>query len=163
MQPFDAAIDDIEKDMNLAGEDVTLDEDDSQNDKPGKKNTKRDEELVRRFVFFDFETIQNKKHHDFKYGPSFEHEPNLCVVKVTCDDCRKRDFDSDCGRCRQKTLIFQGQTCVTDFCKFLFNKKMTYTTAIAHNAKGFDAHFILKYLQTQGIKPEMICQGNECY
>lgn len=157
IQPIDSVQDEVAKEMNLIGEDLS----DNENNNTKKKG--KDEEIIQRFVFFDFETMQNKVYDETKYGMSYQHEPNLCVVKVTCDDCRKRDFESDCSRCRMHSVIFKGQNCVEDFCKFLFNKTMINTTAIAHNAKGFDSHFILNYLQKQGIKPKIICQGNLKY
>jgi len=120
------------------------------------------EEIVNRFVFFDFETTQTDCIADSKLGPVFEHRPNLCVVRVICDDCRNRDFEGVCGRCGIPEHVFEGENCVNDFCRFLFNKHMRNTIAIAHNAKGFDSHFIMQYLSENGIPLEVIARGNVC-
>jgi len=140
--------DDNDDDKNLDEESL---------EKQEKKKEKK--EIVQRFVFFDFETIQEQVSGSTQYGPTFEHVPNLCVAYVTCDMCRKRDFDAPCSNCGEQQKIFKGEECVKDFCKFLFNKKMENTTAIAHNARGFDSHFILKFFHEQGIPPKVICRG----
>jgi len=125
-----------------------------------KENKKEKKEIVQRFVFFDFETTQENVLGETKYGQAYEHVPNLCVAFVTCDMCRKRDFEAACSHCGNQENVFKGEDCVQDFCKFLFNKKMENTTAIAHNSRGFDSHFILKYFHEQGIAPKVICRGN---
>jgi len=94
------------------------------------------EEIVNRFVFFDFETIQRDIIGERKLGMELEHRPNLCVVRVICDDCRKRYFQAVCGRCGNPERIFEGEDCVsTNFAGFLYNRNMKNTIAIAHNAK----------------------------
>jgi len=117
------------------------------------------EEIVNRFVFFDFETTQIDPIAESKLGTEFEHHPNLCVVRIICDDCRHRDFEGVCGRCGISEHVFEGANCVNDFCQFLFKKSMRNTIAIAHNAKGFDTHFIMQYLSENGISPEVIARG----
>jgi len=116
-------------------------------------------DIVTRFVFFDFETVQQDIYDETKLGFEYVHRPNLCVVRVICDDCRNRDFSTVCGRCGVSERVFEGETCVNDFCRFLFNKKMKNTVAIAHNAKGFDAHFIMQYLTENAIAPNVIARG----
>ena len=37
---------------------------------------------------------------------------------------------------------------------------MKNVIAIAHNAQGFDSQFIIKFLCSQGIKPQVIMRGN---
>jgi len=116
-------------------------------------------EIVNRFAFFDFETTQSDPIGESKLGTEFEHRPNLCVARVICDDCRNRDFEGICGRCGVPEHVFEGVDCVNDFCRFLFNKFMKNTIAIAHNARGFDAHFVMQYLSENGISPEVIARG----
>ena len=41
----------------------------------------------------------------------------------------------------------------------MINDKFKVYTFIAHNSKGYDAHFILKWLISQGIKPYCIYNG----
>ena len=42
---------------------------------------------------------------------------------------------------------------IDSFCKFVFNSKQEGYTFIVHNAKSFDAQFILKYCVDNAIKP----------
>ena len=46
-----------------------------------------------------------------------------------------------------------------EFCKELINERHQGYTFIAHNSKGYDAHFILKWLVDQGMKPYCIYNG----
>jgi len=144
-------------------DEIEQDDYDENNDEDAtekKEKKKEKKEIVQRFVFFDFETLQEQVSGSTKYGASYEHVPNLCVAYITCDICRKRDFKAACSNCGEQEKVFKGEDCVKDFCKFLFNKKMDNTTAIAHNSRGFDSHFILKYFHEQGIAPKVICRGD---
>jgi hypothetical protein len=70
------------------------------------------------------------------------HTPNLVVV---------HDFDG-------KEKIFYNND---DFCKWLISKEHKNYTAIAHNAKGYDAQFILKYCIENTLKPYTIYSGTK--
>lgn len=164
MQPYDKddssdEYNDVEMEMNLMGNDI--EEDDTEQEEADMeaidKNDK--EKPIRRFVFFDFETTQETIIGNNKLGPELKHIPNVCVVMVTCDECRHRDFDGPCGRCGDHKYIFQGADCLNQFCRFLFRDEMKHTTAMAHNARGFDAQFIMQYLYKEGIKPRVITNG----
>ena len=48
---------------------------------------------------------------------------------------------------------------IEDFCKNMINDKFKGYTMIAHNSKRYDAHFILKWLVNQGMKPHCIFNG----
>jgi len=161
MQPYGKVDDEAE--INCS-EESEVDEENFIFDEAAESKTKNitleKEEIVNRFVFFDFETTQCDPIGESKFGTEFEHRPNLCVARVICDDCRNRDFEGMCGRCGVPEHVFEGANCVNDFCQFLFNKFMKNTIAIAHNAKGFDAHFIMQYLSENGIAPEVIARGN---
>ena len=50
-------------------------------------------------------------------------------------------------------------TGIKEFCKFFLNDKFKGYTYLAHNAKGYDAIFILKWLIDQSIKPYCIYNG----
>ena len=50
---------------------------------------------------------------------------------------------------------------IGSFCKFVFNSKHEGYTFIAHNAKSFDAQFILKYCVDNAIKPFCIYNGTK--
>jgi len=161
MQPYgnvEDGSDDIDKELDLQGAEDTDDNDNlfEEEAQVEKVAPKEKEEIVQRFLFFDFETTQEKVVKETKFGPELEHIPNVCVAMTTCDDCRHRDFESTCGRCGKHEYVFSGENCRDDFCKWLFSRKMKNTTAIAHNARGFDAQFILQYLYKEGIKPNKI-------
>jgi len=163
MQPYESAQDEVAAAMDLQGEEDAdvLDNffDAEAKEAPEAPAKSKKEEIVQRFVFFDFETTQEKVVKETALGEHFEHVPNVCIARVTCDDCRNRDFDALCGRCGESRRIFTGEKCVSEFCQFLFCKNMRNTTAIAHNASGFDSHFILQYLYDQGIAPKIFTNG----
>ena len=48
---------------------------------------------------------------------------------------------------------------IEHFCKCFLNDKFKGYTLIAHNSKGYDCHFILKWLIDQGTKPYCIYSG----
>ena len=53
-----------------------------------------------------------------------------------------------CITCGTGTKTFVGNQSRDQFCEWLFeDAEDVQTTAIAHNMKGFDGHFILQYLQ----------------
>jgi len=161
MQPYESAQNEVSAEMGLQEDDSEVLDNffDAEADEGLAKSEKQ--EIVQRFVFFDFETTQEKVIKETAIGEHFEHIPNVCVVRVVCDDCRNRDFDAQCGRCGEHKRTFTGDNCVNDFCQFLFCKNMRNTTAIAHNARGFDSHFILQYLYKQGIAPTVITNGED--
>ena len=83
-----------------------------------------------KYMFYDFEATQ-------KTGI---HTVNLSIAQ---------DFEG-------KEYIHNS---IEEFCKGFLNDKFKSYTFIAHNAKGYDAIFILKWLIDQGIKPYCIYNG----
>ena len=83
-----------------------------------------------KYIFYDFEATQN----------TGTHNVNLSIAQ---------DFN---GR---KYL----HNNIEEFCKCFLNDKFKGYTLIAHNSKGYDRHFILKWLIDQGIKPYCIYNG----
>ena len=81
-------------------------------------------------TFYDFEATQN----------TGTHNVNLSIAQ---------DFNG-------KEYLHSS---IEAFCKGLINDKFKWYTFIAHNSKGYDCHFILKWLIDQGIKPYCICNG----
>ena len=52
-------------------------------------------------------------------------------------------------------FIFEGESCVEEFCKWLFTEANKYSVIMAHNFSGYDSFFIIRWL---------ICQKkNVCY
>jgi hypothetical protein len=62
-------------------------------------------------------------------------------------------------KCRGNERSFWDQT-LKDCCTWLFQPKHQGTTA--HNAQGYDAQFILRYLVTHDtVKPKLIMNGSK--
>ena len=121
-----------------------------------------------RLVFFDFECIQE----------SGKHVPNLVVVQTSCASCEAKTFQEkvscvQCGyrcsvcstleipctnraECGLRRKIWKGVTCRDHFCSWLLSETNRNAKVFAHNAKGYDAYFILAYLRDQNIKPNQI-------
>jgi len=85
-----------------------------------------------KYIFFDYEATQE----------TGIHIPNLIVV---------HDFNGE-------EKIFNKND---DFCKWLISKENKGLTAIAHNAKGYDSQFILKYCVENTMKPYTIYNGTK--
>ena len=83
-----------------------------------------------KYMFYDFEATQN----------TGTHTVNLSIAQ---------DF-------KGKEYIHNS---IEEFCKFFINDKFKGYTFIAHNSKGYDSHFVLKWLIDQGIKPYCIYNG----
>ena len=83
-----------------------------------------------KYMFYDFEATQNTGTHTI----------NLSIAQ---------DFNG-------KEYIHYS---IEEFCKGFLNDKFKGYTFIAHNSKGYDCHFVLKWLIDQGIKPYCIYNG----
>ena len=83
-----------------------------------------------KYTFYDFEATQNTGTHTI----------NLSIAQ---------DFDG-------KEYIHNS---IEEFCKGFINDKFKGYTFIAHNAKSYDSHFVLKWLIDQGIKPYCTYNG----
>ena len=83
-----------------------------------------------KYIFYDFECTQNTDIHTV----------NLSIAQ---------DFDGN-------EYVHNS---IDEFCKYFLNDKYKEYTFIAHNSKGYDSHFVLKWLIDQGIKPYCIYNG----
>ena len=92
------------------------------------------------------------------------HQPNLVVAHTVCpscegDVCRKcgslcTNCTEPCPRCPLITRhVFHE---ARDFFVWLYDKRYKDFTCVAHNAKGFDAYFVLDYLVSQSVRPQRI-------
>ena len=119
-------------------------------------------EFEKSFIFFDFESWQSRRLGVDKRGdPIFAHDPNLCVVQKTCDLCKDdeevwKQRKKSCTRCGRNRLTFEGENCCKEFAAWLFSPENKGCIALAHNSKGYDAQFLLKYLAEQGMNPRGI-------
>ena len=84
------------------------------------------------YMFYDLETQQDTGTHIVNY------------VNVQDFEGKEYTFDTN-----------------DEFCKFVFQKQHKNYTFIAHNAKSFDAQFVLRYCVLNGIKPFCIYNGTK--
>jgi hypothetical protein len=119
-----------------------------------------------------------------------KHIPNFLVCQTVCDNCEDNAFTpyskcENCGdrcntcsvkdnslkhfirdlcnndTCGKREKIFKGPDTTEEFCKWLLTPQHKDVTAIAHNAKAFDAHFVLGYCVDNGVFPEVIFTGTK--
>ena len=98
----------------------------------GKKTCFACKTYTERYMFFDFECEQD----------TGVHNVNLVVV---------HNFEGH-------EWVFQT---IDDFCGFMFSGECEGYTFLAHNAKGYDAQFILKWCVDNGVKPYCIYAGTK--
>jgi len=96
------------------------------------------------------------------HGDILKHVPNSFVALRLCDECKDTD-EQDCaeyGPMRRR--VFMCDDCFNSFGQWLFSKENRGAVAIAHNAKGFDAQFVLNYIHEQKtITPKVVADGLE--
>ena len=85
-----------------------------------------------KYMFYDFECMQE----------TGVHKVNLAIVQ---------DFSGN-------EWLFNN---IDDFCNFVFTEQYKGFTFIAHNSKGYDAQFILKWCVDNGQKPYCIYTGTK--
>lgn len=150
----------VEKENHLCYMQKIGDDDDDDEIRVNDNNVKADKiEQIPIFVFYDFECTQEKKISE----SIFEHEPNLVIAHVTCDECRKWVGDFVCKRCGEKRKIFWGKECLNNFAKWLFADTRKCITAMAHNSKGYDGQLIMRYLVNNGVIPLIVNKGVKVY
>ena len=101
-----------------------------------QQQEQEEETSYNHLLFFDFEATQ--EHGD--------HRPNLCVV-----------YDEE-----KEVALFQGHDTVKEFCRWLFTPQHEGCIAIAHNFKGYDSYFIIKFLNENAIRYDIIYRGAKC-
>ncbi|KAG8173354.1 hypothetical protein JTE90_011604 [Oedothorax gibbosus] len=98
-------------------------------------SSKPSKSSVDKLMFFDVETDQS----------SGDHVVNFVVAQYANGDER----------------VFKGYDALDKFCNFLFDKRHKGFTILAHNLKGFDGQFILRWLLEKGHDPKVIPQGSK--
>ncbi|GFR08216.1 DNA_pol_B_2 domain-containing protein [Trichonephila clavata] len=97
-----------------------------------KESAKKSNEKL---IFFDFETDQSTGEHIVNF-----------VVSQYLDGTE---------------FVCEGYNAIDKFCKYLFSPQHKGFTAIAHNMKGFDGQFILRWMLEQGQCPRVIPNGSK--
>lgn len=90
---------------------------------------------IEKLIFFDVETDQ----------ATGDHVVNFVVAQYSNGD----------------ETVFEGYGALEQFCLFLFQKKHKGYTVMAHNLKGFDGQFILRWILEKGHEPVVIPQGSK--
>lgn len=95
-------------------------------------------------------------------GNIYTHTPNLLISMTTCDKCwtiKKENIEFFCDVCRNFKNIFIGKTCVRQFGDYIYEdlalaaqQTSCEILAFAHNAKGYDNHFVLNDLFARSYK-----------
>ena len=100
------------------------------------------------FIFFDFESYLNNEN---------EHVVNLAMAQKICKKCVDLTYDQRCDECLKKYIFYN----LKDYCDWAIRQK--HTVQIAHNLKGYDGVFILKYFLENLLPcettPEVILTG----
>ena len=95
-----------------------------------------------RFLYLDFETYQNDEGL---------FVPNVAVL--IDDENEVTIFPAD-------TSTITGDI-INDVCNFIFQPAHRGFFVLAHNFRGFDGYFILKWLTKNGIAPDVIMDGSK--
>jgi len=109
------------------------------------------------FVFYEFETTQDTRISD----SATLHVSNLVYLQQFCSRCEiQADIDTDFERCGRRRHSFWEDP-VGDLLSHLCEPRpwCDRVIAIAHNARGFDAQFILDRAIVLKWTPELILNG----
>ncbi|XP_070171517.1 uncharacterized protein [Polyergus mexicanus] len=115
------------------------------------------------FVFYDFETRQDESLEGTSNVK--KHVPTLCVAQQICEACAKENnLSARCRWCGVREFVFRHDP-VKQFVDFATRttKYFKQIICIAHNAKAFDAQFILKYIveNRNNLEPKLILNGTK--
>ncbi|KYN38088.1 hypothetical protein ALC56_07548 [Trachymyrmex septentrionalis] len=116
------------------------------------------------FVFYDFETRQDETLEGTENVRI--HVPTLCVAQQICEACAGIEAMSlRCRWCGVREFVFSRDP-VKEFVDFATRSSKYFKKfiCIGHNAKAFDAQFILKYIvEKSGIteEPRVILNGTK--
>lgn len=104
----------------------------------GKLQPQKD--VLNKVIVFDFETTQDNEQK--------QHVVNMAVAMYLHPDQLKPGVVAPE---QQHDGAFVSFTSLDAFCKWLFQPKHKGFTAIAHNLRGYDGHFVLQWLDMQGV------------
>ena len=111
------------------------------------------------YVFYDFETRQHTRYSE----TAKEHVPNLVCIQQLCSQCEGiDDFERECKRSGvRKNALWEDP--VGDLLTYLCEPKPCFRQiiAIAHNAKAFNLHFILRRFVLLKWRPEFVMCGQK--
>ena len=115
---------------------------------------REDEFKTRPYIFYDFESMVLE---------DGSHKPNLCVCHRVCTQCMHlpiEDSGVDCS-CGRERAVFEGVRAVQQFGEYVLDGSRAGAVCIAHNASGYDSHFLLDYVHGVGVKPSVVLNGHK--
>jgi len=110
------------------------------------------------YVFFDTKCTEDLE----KYDGSFEHVTNLICAQKMCSKCETLDdVNVNCEQCGKRVHTF-WQDPLRKFIDFLrlsrpFADKIH---VISHNSRGYDAQFLLRFLELRW-EPKLTIDGSK--
>lgn len=84
-----------------------------------------------------------------------------CVCQVACERCAHVWSETvECSVCNERPCMrWSGPNTLQQFCEWLYDDNHKGVIAIAHNAKAYDAQFILRELTRNGVRVNVIPRG----
>ena len=111
------------------------------------------------YVFYDFETTQKAGYSD----TAKVHVLYLVCIQQFCSRCESvENSERDCERCGNHKPSFCDDR-VGDLLSYLYEPRpcVRQIFAIAHNARAFDLHFILRRAVLLKWRPELVMSGQK--
>ena len=136
--------------------------------KNNKNLIENEDNMPKIFIFYDFETFIQENDNEKV------HRENFVSIKTACDYCwnsTEKYRNKYCQFCGAENKSYFGTDCTELFLNFLFDiyasklrqmkitfklKKLFKVLVIAHNAKAYDSHFIIKYCLNNNYIPKNI-------
>ena len=119
-------------------------------------------------VAYDIECQQNLINENI-----YRHDPDLLISKTACDRCWNFNENSkiiqNCDLCGEAKKVFKDKDCIKRFGDYIYKdlavkaaKNGCIVYIFAHNAKGYDNHFIINDLfQRKFIDTSVIMSGTK--
>ena len=114
-----------------------------------------------RYIIWDIEVNQEPDDDGFK-----THKPNLIVAfEIIIKHGNINDVESFVDNLNP--IVFEGYDCVERYCEWVMSEESNMkqrkrskgyknTICIAHNSRGYDSRFVLKYLDSKSLVPDTI-------
>ena len=129
----------------------------------GARESAREQESRTAFIFYDFETRQDETLQGC--ANTNIHVPTLCVAQQICESCADSvDTSTRCRWCGVRDFVFKRDP-VKQLVELATRptKYFKHVICIAHNAKSFDAQFILRFIveSANALVPRVILNGSK--
>ena len=114
-----------------------------------------------RYIIWDIETTQEPDENGYR-----AHKPNLVVAyEIIIKHGYIKDVETFVDALEPH--VFEGENCIEDYCQWVIAEESNIkqrkvakgydkTICIAHNSRGYDSRFVLKYLDSKSLIPQTI-------